>query len=144
MTLWDILRGVAALYSWSCSFFNSFLLFIYLLWVVLSLCCCTGFLLVAVSGGYSLWCWASHCGDFSYCWAWPLEDGGTWVVAHGFSCPEACGIFLVQGSNRVPCIGRWIPYHWTTREGQNCSLIDSFLTTYHFSLSKSLRNLCKG
>ena len=29
-------------------------------------------------------------------------------MAHGLSCSEACGIFLEQGSNPCPCIGRWI------------------------------------
>ena len=38
------------------------------------------------------------------------------VVMCGLSCPEAYGIFLDQGWNLCPCIGRWILNHWTTRE----------------------------
>ena len=37
------------------------------------------------------------------------------VVEHGLSCSAARGIFLDQGT-RVPCIGRRILNHWTTRE----------------------------
>ena len=32
------------------------------------------------------------------------------------NCPMKCGIFLDQGSNCVPCIGRQILNLWTTRE----------------------------
>ena len=39
------------------------------------------------------------------------------VAAHGLSCPMACGIF--GGQTHVPCIGRWIPSHWTTTEVQS-------------------------
>jgi len=31
---------------------------------------------------------------------------GSVVAAPGLSCPEACGIFLDQGSNLCPCTGR--------------------------------------
>ena len=41
---------------------------------------------------------------------------GSVVVAHGFRCPEVCGIFLDQLSNPCPRIGRQILKHWTTRE----------------------------
>ena len=47
------------------------------------------------------------------CWLFPvvlasltadlkLQSMGSVVVAHGLSCPEACGIFLDQGSNLCP------------------------------------------
>ena len=38
------------------------------------------------------------------------------AVVHGLSCPTACEIFLNQGSNPWPCIGRQMLKHWTTRE----------------------------
>ena len=41
---------------------------------------------------------------------------GSVVVAHGLSCPEACGIFWTKGRTHIPCIGRQILHHWTTRE----------------------------
>ena len=41
--------------------------------------------------------WASHCGGFSCYRAQALGHAGSLVVAHRFSCPEACGIFLDQG-----------------------------------------------
>ena len=67
---------------------------------------------------------ASHCGCCS-CWrVWALENQvpvavvqgsvavvpglkstGSIVVAHGLSCPKACGIFTDQGSN--PCLLHW-------------------------------------
>ena len=48
--------------------------------------------------------WASHCGDFFCC-------GGSVVVVQRLSCPEACGIFLDQGSKLYRCIGRRILKH---------------------------------
>ena len=42
---------------------------------------------------------------------------GSVVAAHALSSSEACGIFdQDQGSNCVPCIGRWIVNHCATRE----------------------------
>ena len=41
---------------------------------------------------------------------------GSEVAVHGLRSPAACGIFLHQGSNSFPCIGKWIFNHWTTRE----------------------------
>ena len=40
------------------------------------------------------------------------------VAACGLSCPGACGIFLrwTMDQTQVPCIGRQILNHWTTRE----------------------------
>ena len=58
--------------------------------------------LVAVSRGYSLGARASHCRGFSCCRAWALGHTGSAVAVLGLSCPEACGIFLDQGSNLSP------------------------------------------
>ena len=54
---------------------------------------------------------ASHCGGFSGCGA---QAVGTWasvVVVEMFSFPMVCGIFLDQGLNPIPYIGRQILYH---------------------------------
>ena len=45
-----------------------------------------------------------------------LYSPGSVVVAHRLSCSVAFGIFPDQGSNRVPCIGRWILNPCTNRE----------------------------
>ena len=63
----------------------------------------------------------SSCGErrlLSHCYDLSLWGMGSVVVAHRLSCPEACGIFLDQELNPIPCIGRWILNHWTTREVQ--------------------------
>ena len=63
------------------------------------------------SGGL-LWSTGSGLMDFSSCSTWILERScGTWL-----SCLAACGIFLDEGSNACPCIGRQIPYHRATTE----------------------------
>ena len=62
-------------------------------------------------------------------WTLQLRCVGSVVAAHGLqsawasvvavpglSCSAARGIFPDQGSNLCPCIGRWIPNCWTTRE----------------------------
>ena len=65
-----------------------------------------GLSLVAASGGHS----SSRCAGLSLSWPLLLRSTGSRctgsvVVAHGPSCPVACGIFPDQGSN--PC-----PVHW--------------------------------
>ena len=99
--------------------------FFWLCWV----CVVCGLSLVVVSvhysslwcGGFSLWwlilLWSmgSKCAGFISCGSRALEcrlsSCGTPV-----SCSVACGIFPYQGSNPVPCTGRWILNHCTTRE----------------------------
>ena len=80
-------------------------LFIYfwLYWVFVSV---RGLSLVAASGGHS----SSRCAGLSLSRPLSLRStgsrrAGSVVVAHGPSCPAACGIFPDQGSN--PC-----PLHW--------------------------------
>ena len=95
-------------------FFKFYLFTFWFSWVVLLL---TGFLYYSEWGLLSS-CSAqvSYCGGFSHYTAWAL---GTWVLvaeAHGISCSTAHGIFPDQGSICVSCIGRWIFYHWATRE----------------------------
>ena len=38
------------------------------------------------------------------------------AVAHEFSCPTACGIFLHQGLSPCPMHWQWLFNHWATRE----------------------------
>ena len=47
----------------------------------------------------------SHCGGFSCC-----REG------LGLSCLQLVESSQTRDRTRVPCIGRWILYHWTTRE----------------------------
>ena len=46
--------------------------------------------------------WASPCSVLSCCTAQALGLRGSVVLAHGLSCPMACGIFPDQGSNLCP------------------------------------------
>ena len=55
------------------------------------------------------------CPGFSRCRASALALSPG-VVAHGLSCPTACGTFPGQELNPCPCTGRWVPNHWATRE----------------------------
>ena len=85
---------------------------------VLGLHHCTGFSLVAASGGHSR-CGlrVSHCGGFSCCRARALACMGSVVaapqlqstvsvvMAQGLSCSGACEIFPTQGLN--PCLLHW-------------------------------------
>ena len=75
---------------------------------------------------------APHWGSFSCCGAQALKrglgSGDSWL-----GCASACGIFLGQGSNHVPCIGRQILNYEITRE----VLFASFLCQFSFSSSFS-------
>ena len=72
---------------------------------------------------------------FSSCGVWALEHAGSAVLMHelsgcgmqtslaamhGLSCCETCGLWHLSSLTRdqtcIPCIGRWILNHWTTRE----------------------------
>ena len=80
-----------------------FIYFFWLCWVFVSV---RGLSLVVASGGHS----SSRCAGLSLLWPLLLRStgsrrAGSVVVAHGPSCPAACGIFPDQGSN--PC-----PLHW--------------------------------
>ena len=78
-------------------------MYVCLCWVFVSV---RGLSLVAVSGGHS----SSRCAGLSLSQPLLLRStgsrrAGSVVVAHGPSCPAACGILPDQGSN--PC-----PLHW--------------------------------
>ena len=69
----------------------------------LELRCCASFSPVVVSVGYSLV--AAHrllVVVASLVAEHGLHNVASGVVAHGFSCPVACGIFLDQGLNPFP------------------------------------------
>ena len=51
-----------------------------------------------------------------------LQSAGSVVVAHGLSCSAALGSSWTRAGTRVPCIGRWILNHCTTREALRLSL----------------------
>ena len=108
----------------------------YLFLGVLGLHCCSW--AFSSCGEWGLLCscgaWLSHCDGFSSCRAQALGcvgfsscvpglwSTGAIVVARGLSCSAACGIFLGRDGIHVSCIGRWILYHWATRDGQNVFL----------------------
>ena len=79
-----------------------------------------------------------------------LWSRGWIVVAHRLSCSVACWIFLDW--NCVPCIGRWILIHCTTREVQyghseifqtiNMGSLSICLCLLQFLSSKSCHFLC--
>ena len=102
--------------------FKTFYLFIWLCWVFTAECRLS---LAAVSGGYSL---VAVCGLLIAAASLVAEHRlqgieASVVVVPGLSCPEACGIFLDQGSNWCPQYqtGRRILNHLTTREVQGPS-----------------------
>ena len=45
---------------------------------------------------------------------------GSVVVAHGLCCPWHVGSSQSRDWTHVPCVGRWILNHWTTREVHPC------------------------
>ena len=61
--------------------------------------------------------WASRYSGFSRCRAQALGRSGSVVRVCERSCSAAHGVVSDQGSNpSVPCIGRCVLNHWTTRE----------------------------
>ena len=50
-------------------------------------------------------------------------------MVHGLSCPWHVGSSRTRARTLVPCIGRWIPNHCTTREALIVVLICVFLMT---------------
>ena len=88
-------------------------LFIYLwLCCVCGLCCFEGFPLVAASGGASLW-----CAGFRLPWLLSLQSiGRLSSCVRGRSRSLARGIFPDRDQTCVPCIGRQILIHSSTRE----------------------------
>ena len=74
----------------------------------------------------------SHCSGFPCCRAQALGHVGTGVVAHGLSCPMACGNFLDQRVNLCPL-------HWQVNSlalGHQGSPLISFLILLFFNIVK--------
>ena len=61
----------------------------------------------AASGGAALPCGA---------WASLVAEWGSVVVAHGLRCSTLVGSSWTRDGTRVPCTGRWILIHCTSRE----------------------------
>ena len=93
------------------------MVFLFLFLAVLSLHCASGLSVVVASGNYSSW-W---CQGFSSWWLLLLRSIGSraWasvIVAHELSSSMAYGKFQAWDRSPVPCRGRWILIHWTTRD----------------------------
>ena len=70
--------------------------FVYFYLAGLGLCCCArAFSSCGEQGLLSVWgARASHSGDFSCCCSRTLSTWASVVMAHGLSCPDACGILV--------------------------------------------------
>ena len=100
-TLWPGSKANTVFSKW----FLFYFIYLFLFLAVLDLCCCTRAF--------------SSCSDWWLLFVAALGlliAVASLVVAHGLSCSIACGIFLGQGLNPFPCIGRRILNHCTTRE----------------------------
>ena len=60
---------------------------------------------------------ASHCCDFSFCGAWALEYKLSSCGVQALVAPQHVESPQIRNQTHVPCIGRQILNHWTTREG---------------------------
>ena len=116
-------EGVSSLGSNATDYIFSFLLIDLLFLPVLGLHC---FVVWAFSScsewGLLSYCgvWASYCSGFSCCRAWALGHVSFSSCDAGAQLPLiASRIFLDQGSNHVPYIGKWLLNNWTTRESQD-------------------------
>ena len=99
-------------------FFLIHLLFMYLLWL------CWVFIAMGAFSSYSDWglvscygSWASPCGIFPCCRAQALSSPAQTFEDTDFVAIPDVGSSGTRDQTPVPCIGRWILNHWTTREG---------------------------
>ena len=99
-----------------CKFFSFFNDFIYLFLVALSLCCYTQ---PFCSCGVQ----AYRCGDFS------CRAQASVAMAHGVVASRPVGSSWTRDQTCVSGFGRWILYHWATREA-----LQEFLKLRTFSL----------
>ena len=113
----------------TCTYCCIYLLIYFL--VGFDLCCCS-------RSFFSRGAWASHCGSFSCSGVWAR---GTWASTVAASRLSTCGLWALlprdkwsfhgPGMGCVPCVGRWILTHHTTRGVlfyYFCNLIDLSLT----------------
>ena len=96
---------------------------------------------------------ASHCSGFSCCRAWALRARasvgvapGLWstgsVVWHtGLVAPRCVGSSRTRNGIRVSCIGRWILYHWATREAHQVCFEISIQLLENISESQSFHTI---
>ena len=110
-------------------------LFFKLFLAALGLCCCMwafsscgelGLLFITVLSFSFWWLLLLQNMGFRYAGinscsiqAQSLRLAGSVVVVHRLSCSATCAII----PDRIPCIGRWILNHWTTREVSLVSFI---------------------
>ena len=106
-------------------FLKLFIYFYFVFWLHQVVVALQGLSLVVASGVYSSdSAWTPHCSGFSCCGARLLPIGlsscsiwAQYLWCRGWASPWHVGSFQTRDWNCVPCIGRWIPIHCTTREG---------------------------
>ena len=101
---------------WFRCFFFKISFFPYLFFGLLGLCYCVGFLQLWQVGA-TLYLWYT---GFSLLWLLLLRSVGSVVAAHGLIAPWDVESFWTKDWTYIPCIGRWILNHWTTREAPAC------------------------
>ena len=59
-------------------------------------------------------------------------SSGSVVGLHGLTCSAARGIYVTRDQTHVPCIGRWVLHHCTTREASKigCPFADDRSASY--------------
>ena len=132
--------------------------FIYLFLAVLSLRCCSGFSLVVEGAGYSLVAVcrllimvASVVVKHMDSRAWTLE---LWLPGSRAQAPWLCvglvalwhvGSSWTRDWTRISCTGRWILYHWATREAPKlCAFMSLFGIHVFFSRWLKLEHNQRG
>ena len=110
----------------------------FLFMAVLSLPCCASTFSSCSEQGLLSSCSAMpfHCSDFSCFRSWVLGVWASVTAAHGFSMLWCTGLValghvglsLTRDWVNVPCIDRWIRYHWNTREASK--LLRWFLVSW--------------
>ena len=75
----------------------------------------------------------SHCGGFSWCRAQVLQCTGSVVWHTGLVALGHMGFSQIRDWTCVACAGRWILYHWTTRETLKVLFISPLLLLSRFS-----------
>ena len=82
-------------------------------WVCIAVCRLS---LVAARGA-TLGCgaWASHCHGFSCCRVRALGTQAQWLHCTGLVARRHVQSSWTRNRTCIPCIGRWILIHWTTR-----------------------------
>ena len=99
--------------------------------------CCTGFSLVAASGSCFL---VVACGLLIAAASLVVEHGlwsaGSVVLMHRLSCPfgrSYVGSSQIRDQTGVPCIGRWVLDHWTTRELHPINIYKVLITDQNYA-----------